>query len=115
MADLVLPDWLVFRPRLFPSSNFAWLAGPRPVLVDSGFGSDLDATLGLVPDEPAPASTRIGTPTMWAATRDGLPRLPARLRLRTHDPWRVRPLGGASIPAGSALGPRLRPAGSATA
>jgi len=53
MADVVLPDWLAFRPRLFPSCNFAWLAGPRPVLVDSGFGSDLDATLGLLPGEPA--------------------------------------------------------------
>jgi len=43
---VVLPEWLEFRPRLFPSCNFAWLAGPRPVLVDSGFGSDLEATLG---------------------------------------------------------------------
>ncbi len=41
---MVLPEWLEFRPRLFPSCNFAWLAGPRPVLVDSGFGSDLEAT-----------------------------------------------------------------------
>jgi hypothetical protein len=36
MADVVLPDWLVFRPRLFPSCK---------------------------------PSRRIGTPTMWAATR----------------------------------------------
>jgi len=50
---VVLPEWLEFRPRLFPSCNFAWLAGPRPVLVDSGFGSDLEATLGLLPGEPA--------------------------------------------------------------
>ena len=35
-ADVVLPDWLVFRPRLFPSCK---------------------------------PSRRIGTPTMWAATR----------------------------------------------
>ena len=53
MADVVLPDWLVFGPRLFPSCNFVWLAGPRPVLLDSGFGSDLDATRGLLPGEPA--------------------------------------------------------------
>jgi hypothetical protein len=51
MAAVALPDWLDFRPRLFPSCNFAWLRGPRPVLVDSGFGTDLEATLALVPDE----------------------------------------------------------------
>lgn len=53
MAAVALPDWLDFRPRLFPSCNFAWLRGPRPVLVDSGFGTDLEATLALLPDEPA--------------------------------------------------------------
>jgi hydroxyacylglutathione hydrolase len=47
-----LPEWLDFRHRLFPSCNFAWLRGPRPILVDSGFGSDLEATLGLLPGEP---------------------------------------------------------------
>jgi len=34
MAAVALPDWLDFRPRLFPSCNFAWLRGPRPILVD---------------------------------------------------------------------------------
>lgn len=29
------------------------MAGRSPILVDSGFGSDLDATLGLLPGEPA--------------------------------------------------------------
>ena len=53
MAAVALPDWLDFRPRLFPSCNFAWLRGPQPVLVDSGFGTDLEATLALLPDEPA--------------------------------------------------------------
>jgi hydroxyacylglutathione hydrolase len=53
MPGVVLPEWLDFRPRRFPSCNLAWLRGPRPVLVDSGFGSDLDATLGLLPGEPA--------------------------------------------------------------
>jgi hypothetical protein len=33
MADVVTPDWLAFRPRLFPSCNFAWLAG----LIHGGF------------------------------------------------------------------------------
>jgi hypothetical protein len=46
MSGVALPDWLDFRPRIFPSCNFAWLAGPRPILVDTGFRSDLDATLG---------------------------------------------------------------------
>jgi len=53
MAAVALPDWLDFRPRLFPSCNFAWLRGPQPILVDSGFGADLEATLALLPDEPA--------------------------------------------------------------
>lgn len=48
-----LPDWLDFRPRLFPSCNFTWIRGPRPVLVDTGFGSDAAATSALLPDAPA--------------------------------------------------------------
>jgi len=38
---------------MFPSCNFAWLAGPRPILIDTGFGSDLEATLEMLPGEPA--------------------------------------------------------------
>jgi glyoxylase-like metal-dependent hydrolase (beta-lactamase superfamily II) len=53
MSRQDLPDWLDFQPRLFPSCNLTWLAGPRPILVDTGFGSDLDATLGTLPGEPA--------------------------------------------------------------
>jgi len=53
MSGIALPDWLDFRPRLFPSCNLAWLRGPRPVLVDSGYGSDLEETLALLPGEPA--------------------------------------------------------------
>lgn len=48
-----LPDWLEFRVRLFPSCNFAWVGGPRPLLVDTGFGSDLAETVELLPSEPA--------------------------------------------------------------
>lgn len=48
-----VPEWLDFRPRLFPSCNFAWLRGPRPVLVDTGFGTDLEGTLAMLPDSPA--------------------------------------------------------------
>ncbi len=53
MLSIVLPDWLNFQTRHFPSCNFAWVAGPRPILVDTGFGSDLRETLGLLPGEPA--------------------------------------------------------------
>lgn len=48
-----LPDWLDFRQRQFPSCNFTWIEGPRPILVDTGFGSDLEATIGMLPGEPA--------------------------------------------------------------
>ncbi|HEX4216562.1 MAG TPA: MBL fold metallo-hydrolase [Candidatus Dormibacteraeota bacterium] len=48
-----LPDWLDFRRRLFPSCNFTWVRGPRPVLIDSGFGTDLEATEAMLPGEPS--------------------------------------------------------------
>jgi glyoxylase-like metal-dependent hydrolase (beta-lactamase superfamily II) len=49
----LLPDWLDFRQRLFPSCNFTWIDGPRPILVDTGFGSDLEETVQMLPSEPA--------------------------------------------------------------
>jgi len=70
MAVVALPDWLDFRPRLFPSCNFAWLRGPRPVLVDSGFGTDLEATLALLPDEPALV---FNTAAFWSRPMGGRP------------------------------------------
>ncbi|MFP4436334.1 MAG: hypothetical protein ACLFVO_03730 [Chloroflexaceae bacterium] len=39
------PDWLVFFRRKLPSANCVLVRGSRPVLVDSGFGSDLAAGL----------------------------------------------------------------------
>ena len=48
-----LPDWLDFRLRQFPSCNFTWIKGPRPILVDTGFGSDLEETVDMLPGEPA--------------------------------------------------------------
>jgi glyoxylase-like metal-dependent hydrolase (beta-lactamase superfamily II) len=48
-----LPDWLDFRQRLFPSCNFTWINGPRPILVDTGFGSDLEETVEMLPGTPA--------------------------------------------------------------
>jgi glyoxylase-like metal-dependent hydrolase (beta-lactamase superfamily II) len=50
---MTLPDWLDYRPRLFPSCNFAWLQGPRPVLIDTGYGVDIADTLDMLPGEPA--------------------------------------------------------------
>src|SRR5437588_568526 len=43
-----LPGWVRFLPRPFPSANLILLTGARPVLVDSGYGSDADATEQLV-------------------------------------------------------------------
>jgi glyoxylase-like metal-dependent hydrolase (beta-lactamase superfamily II) len=48
-----LPDWLDFRQRLFPSCNFTWINGPRPILIDTGFGSDLEETVEMLPGTPA--------------------------------------------------------------
>lgn len=39
-----IPDWLVFFRRQLPSANTVLVRGSRPVLIDSGFGSDLAAT-----------------------------------------------------------------------
>jgi hydroxyacylglutathione hydrolase len=38
------PDWLAFFEREYPSANMVLIRGERPVLVDTGFGSDLPAT-----------------------------------------------------------------------
>src|SRR5205807_1578835 len=43
-----LPAWLQFFERPYPSANMVLIRGPRPVLVDTGFGSDLPATEGLL-------------------------------------------------------------------
>lgn len=38
------PDWLHFFRRKLPSANMVLIRGTRPILVDTGFGSDLPAT-----------------------------------------------------------------------
>ncbi len=43
-----------FFQRRFPSANMVLLHGPRPVLVDSGFGSDADATVALLTEAGVP-------------------------------------------------------------
>ena len=50
MAAVALPDWLDFRRQRFPSCNFVWLRGSKPVLADTGFGSDLETTLAGLAD-----------------------------------------------------------------
>lgn len=39
------PDTVTFFARQFPSANFAVVHGLRPIMIDSGFGSDAAATL----------------------------------------------------------------------
>lgn len=43
-----LPEWLCFFQRRFPSANSILIRTERPVLIDSGFGSDLSATERLL-------------------------------------------------------------------
>jgi hypothetical protein len=55
MAAVALPDWLDFRPRVFPNCNFAWLRGPQParpvarsfktVGIESYYGPMCDSTV----------------------------------------------------------------------
>lgn len=42
------PDWLVFFQRTFPSANMVLVYGERPVLIDTGFGSDWATTAELL-------------------------------------------------------------------
>ncbi len=42
------PDWLHFFQRPFPSANMVLIKGTRPVLVDTGFGSDIHITETLL-------------------------------------------------------------------
>lgn len=39
---------VVFIRRRFPSANMVLIKGAKPVLLDTGFGSDLESTLGLL-------------------------------------------------------------------
>ncbi|NTU82581.1 MAG: MBL fold metallo-hydrolase [Chloroflexales bacterium] len=43
-------DWLHFYARIYPSANMVLLRGRRPVLFDTGFGSDFAATEQLLRD-----------------------------------------------------------------
>ena len=49
------PPWLTFFPRRFPSANMVLVRGERPVLIDTGFGSDLPATEALLREAGLPA------------------------------------------------------------
>src|SRR5712692_653609 len=44
MNDQLL-DWLYFWQRPFPSANSILIIDEKPVLIDSGFGSDAQATI----------------------------------------------------------------------
>jgi glyoxylase-like metal-dependent hydrolase (beta-lactamase superfamily II) len=44
----MIPSWLHFIERPFPSANMVLIGGPRPVLVDPGLGSDRAATEQLL-------------------------------------------------------------------
>jgi hydroxyacylglutathione hydrolase len=43
-----LPNWLHFFQRPFPSANMVLIGGERPLLVDTGFGSEIDETERLM-------------------------------------------------------------------
>jgi hydroxyacylglutathione hydrolase len=43
-----MPPWFHFFQRPFPSANMVLIQGARPLLIDSGYGSDIRATEDLV-------------------------------------------------------------------
>ena len=50
----MLPDRLLFFERTFPSANMVLIRGPRPILVDPGFGSDVLETERLLQEAEVP-------------------------------------------------------------
>jgi hydroxyacylglutathione hydrolase len=48
------PEWLAFFERRYPSANMALIRGERPVLVDTGYGSDLTDTEDLLREAGVP-------------------------------------------------------------
>ncbi|GAC1348605.1 MAG: hypothetical protein NVS4B7_18000 [Ktedonobacteraceae bacterium] len=48
MAVIYPPPWLLFFQRRFPSANMVVLRGKRPLLVDTGYGSDVTETEQLL-------------------------------------------------------------------
>ena len=49
-----VPDWLLFFERTYPSANVALIRGEHPVLVDTGYGSELAATENLLREAGVP-------------------------------------------------------------
>lgn len=47
---MTLPAWLTFFQRTFPSANMSLIQGQRPILIDSGFGSDYAETERFIRD-----------------------------------------------------------------
>lgn len=58
------PNWLRFAERPFPSANMVVIAGSKPLLIDTGYGSDLRRTESLLVErgiDPAGLSLVVNT------------------------------------------------------
>lgn len=51
---MTAPDGIHLFERPFPSANMMLIAGTNPILLDTGFGSDIDATIQLLHDAGTP-------------------------------------------------------------
>ncbi len=49
-----VPEWLIFFERMYPSANMVLIRGKYPVLVDTGYGSDLTITENLLRESGVP-------------------------------------------------------------
>jgi hydroxyacylglutathione hydrolase len=56
MDTLIGPSWVHFLPQAYPSASVILLTGSRPVLVDTGYGSDSGALLAQLEATGTPAS-----------------------------------------------------------
>ncbi|MCA9912997.1 MAG: MBL fold metallo-hydrolase, partial [Anaerolineae bacterium] len=63
---------LTFIPRAFPSANQVLLHGTKPILVDSGFGSDFPETVTILTEQGMdPQALQMVVNTHWHCDHSG--------------------------------------------
>ena len=81
-----LTDSIIFWQRIFPSANMTLILGEKPILIDTGFGSDFPETcqlldsVGVPPKTSTWSSIRIITAIMSAVTTNCKQSMASRLR-----------------------------------
>lgn len=67
-----MTHWLHFFERTFPSANMILVRGPRPILIDTGFGSDVAQTIRMLDELGThPANLQMAVNTHYHADHAG--------------------------------------------